>query len=305
MNLGNGAPAGVEPGPAAFEDRWILSRLQSAVEAAGELLQRFRTNEALRETYDFFWHSFCDWYLEIVKPRLQADADAADRARARETLATVLDQCLRLLHPVVPFLTEEIYQGLKETAVATGLRAAEAMESPALIRAAWPTARPELRDEDLEADMVMLQDVIRAVRNVRKEKGIPDRRPVSVVISAPDGRTDTVIAEHRDFLIRMGHLDSVEHGVSVAKPHHCITTVVGTIEVFLLLGDVIDIESERARLEKLRSGVERQVQSVESALHNADFLAKAPDHVVEQKREKAEELRARLTMIIQNLADLE
>ena len=146
---------------------------------------------------------------------------------------------------------------------------------------------------------------MRAVRNLRKDKNIPDRQPIAVAICTPDEPTDRVIETHQDFLRQMALLDGLEHGVRVAKPPHCATSVVGTIELFVKLEGLIDIEDERRRLDKQKAGVERRIEAAEAALHNADFLAKAPDEVVAQKREAAEGLREQLAKIIQNLADLD
>jgi len=303
MNLADGAAGSAEPGPAerAFEDRWILSRLQHAVESVTDCLDAFRTHEAAQTLYDFFWHEFCDWYLEIVKPRL----DGKDGAAARQTLVHVLDASLRLLHPFLPFVTEELWQHLKERAGEAGLPAAEAMDREALIVAAWPQSHPVDRDVETEDQMTLLQDVVRATRNVRKEKGIRDRAAVLVTLATPDAPTDALIERHLDFLLRMANLEGLTHGVQATKPPRCATSVVGTIELFLHLEGHIDIEAERTRLGKQQADVERRIEAAEAALHNTAFLSNAPDDVVQQKMGRAEELRAQLTKIIQNLADLE
>jgi valyl-tRNA synthetase len=152
--------------------------------------------------------------------------------------------------------------------------------------------------------MAMLQDVVRAVRNVRKSKGLADRTAVSVVINSPDGRTDAAVAAHQGFLRQMAVLEDLEHGVDIAKPTRCATAVVGTMEVFLRLEGLVDLAGERTRLEKQKSDLDRQIGALSVALHNSDFLAKAPDHVIAQKRQRAEELREQMTKVIQNLADL-
>jgi len=308
MSLGTegdaSADAQEQPGSPAFEDRWILSRLQATIEATTDHLEAFRPHDAALQIYDFFWHEVCDWYVEIVKPRLQADAPAADRAAAGETLVTVLDSSLRLLHPFAPFLTEELWQHLREAARTATPAAAERMSGPGLIRATWPQADPSRRDEAIEQDMALLQDIVRGVRNVRKEKGLADRRPVSVIISSPDTTTDDLVARHQDFLCQMAVIEKLEHGRHATKPDHCATTVVGTVELFLLLEGLVNMEDERARLEKQKADVEDHIAKVETVLHDPKFRANAPQHVVQQKADRSAQLRARLTKIIQNLADL-
>jgi valyl-tRNA synthetase len=303
MNLaGEAPPAGPQAGAPqpAFEDAWILSRLQAVTEGVTSLLEDLRLNDAAQMLYDFVWHEFCDWYVEIVKPRLQ-QGDAA----ARETLAAAFDRSLRLLHPFAPYLTEELWRSLKEQARAAGLQAARAMTAEALIIAPWPEGDPARHNEQAEAEMALLQEVIRAVRNVRKEKGIPDNRPLTVTVASPDEQTDRIVADRSAFLRQMAVLEGLDHAVRAAKPRRCATTVVGTVEAFIHLEGLVDVAAERARLEKQRTDAERRVTSVEAALLNNAFLANAPNDIVEQKRQRAEQLRAQLTKIIQNLADLD
>ncbi|MHC4789314.1 MAG: valine--tRNA ligase, partial [Planctomycetota bacterium] len=308
MNLSREAGGAIEAAQLAerlqFEDRWILSRLQATIEAVTEALEGFHDHEAAQALYDFVWHEFCDWYVEIVKPRLQEQGPTADGAVAHEVLASVLDRALRLLHPFVPFLTEELWQHLKAHAAEAHLAAAEVMDAEAIIVADWPTGNAAWRDDDLEEEMALLQDIVRAVRNVRKDKDVPDRQAITVTIATPDQQADAVIERHRRFLEQMAVLDRIEHGVQAAKPPHCGTTVVGTIEIFLHLEGLIDVEGERQRLQRQKADVERRIGAVDAALHNTAFLANAPQDVVQQKMGNAEDLRAQLTKIIQNLADL-
>jgi valyl-tRNA synthetase len=290
------------PGEDHFEDRWIRSRLQATIETATANLEAFRDHEAARSLYDFLWHDLCDWYLEIIKPRL---AHGANGARARETLALALDAALRLLHPYMPFVTEEIWQHLKLAVSHARLDAARTLTADALVSAQWPEGDPAWRDAEVEDDMALLQDIVRAVRNLRKEKGLPQRAPVPLTISCPDEQYDAVIGRHAGLLQQVAALASVDHRVNARKPPQCATTVVGTLEIFLPLEGLIDVEDERHRLGRLRADVERQIDSVDAVLHKADFLAKAPPEIVQQKMDRAEALRAKLTKIIQNLADLQ
>jgi len=304
LNLQHEAGAASAEPQLAFEDRWILSRLQAAVDATTQRLEQFRTNEAAQGLYEFFWHEFCDWYVEMAKPRLQGK-DAASARAARETLATVLDESLRLLHPFAPFLTEELWQHLKAAASRAGLKAADAMDAEALVVAPWPGGDPSRRDTTAEDEMAVLQGIVRGVRNVKKQKNVPDTRPVSLTISTPDPQMDEIIKRHLPLLKQLAVLDVARHEVRAPKPPRCATTVVGTIELFLELEGLVDIEAERRRLEKLKASVQARVKAVEKTLHNPAFRARAPHHVVQQRMDTAEDLRAQLTKIIQNLADLE
>jgi valyl-tRNA synthetase len=205
----------------------------------------------------------------------------------------------------MPFITEELWQHLKEESARAALPASEAMETEALVSASWPEYLPGERRPEVEENMDLLQEIVRAVRSLKKEKGLHDRTAVSVVISTPDEPTDRTIERHRGFLEQMAVLEEMEHGVRADKPPRCVTVVVGTIEVFVLLEGLIDLEAEQQRLKKQRADVERRIEAVEQTLHNSQFRSNAPDEVVQQKMDAAEELRAELSTIIQNLADLQ
>ncbi len=309
MNLAEGAEAELTARQIdearRFEDRWVLSRLQHTIQTMDGYLDAFRTHESAQAIYDFFWHDFCDWYLELIKTRLDSRNEPEDRTVARQTLATVLDQALRLLHPFAPFITEELWHHLCEALAESGLPAAEAMQAPGIIRASWPEYAAHWRREELDEEMALLQEIARAIRNIRKSKGLADRTQVSVVISSPDHDTDHIIGERERFLREMAVLDDLQHGVNATKPPRCATAVVGTIEVFVRLEGLIDIEHERERLEKQKIDVEDQIAGVDRTLNNPNFLANAPDEVVEQRRQRSEDLRAELETVIQNLADLQ
>jgi len=307
MNLdGSGAP----PQPARltqarrFEDRWILSRLAATTETVTEALENFKMNEAAQTIYDFFWHEFCDWYVEMAKPRLLPENDPDDAATARHTLATVLDHSLRLLHPFVPFMTEELWQKLRDNAAARALLWPDGNDEEALITARWPQAQPHLRDQTIEQQMALLQDMVRAARNIRKEKGIPGRKPMSVTISCPDRETAETFQSHWRLLARMATLNSVEAGTHLPRPPRCATSLVGTTELFVHLEGLLDIEEERKRLEKQKDEVLKYLASTRKKLENPDFLANAPKHVVQHQIDRQKELKERLQRLTQNLAEL-
>jgi valyl-tRNA synthetase len=309
MCLGEGEQARLSAdelaGARRFEDRWLLSRLAETTRSVNDHLEGFRCNEAARALYEFFWHELCDWYVEAVKSRLRDNADAKDRASAAETLAGALDQSLRLLHPFAPFLTEQIWQSLKESAAEAGLAAADSMTAEGLIVSRWPVPDDALRDPAVEEQMGLLQDLIRAVRHLRREKNILDKTPIRVVISCPDEKTDAVVAEHAELLKMMAVLERVDHGVEVGKPPHAATSVVGTTEVFVPLEGLIDLDKERARLDRQRQEVGERIAKIEKQLHNHDFLANAPEEVVQKRMDRAQELREQLQKVIQNLAELD
>jgi valyl-tRNA synthetase len=310
MNLGaggDGAPADPEQLRQArrFEDRWILSRLSATAAEVSEYLENFRASEAAQAVYDFFWHEFCDWYLEAAKLRIRDSEEALDRAVARETLARALDDSLRLLQPFAPFLSETLWQELKPAARKAGLVAAQRMQAEALIVAPWPEPEAALRDAQIEGQMRFLQDIVRAVRHLRKEKGIAESRPIKVALSCPDPETDRLVEEHAEFLRTMGVLEGLEHAVGLEKPARCAAILVGTTQVYMQLEGVVDLKQERERLEQQRRDAADYIQKLEQQLNNPDFLVNAPEEIVQRQMDKAQELREQLQKVEQHLAELQ
>ena len=288
-----------------FEDHWILSRLTATINDVNDYLEEFRTNEAAKSIYNFFWHEFCDWYLEEAKLRLRDSDDPAARASARETLAFVLDSSLRILHPFVPYLTEALWHQLKEAAEKGAPLTAERMNSDALIVADWPEIGREMRDEKLEEEMNFLQKIIGAARRLRKEKGVSENKPMRVVISCPNEKIDAVVEKRSDFLSKMALFENIDHGVEISKPPQSATSVVETTEVFFELKGLIDLDEEKERLLDQKEDVTDHISKIEEQLHNPDFLANAPEEVVQRQKNRAEELREKLEKVTQNLAELE
>ena len=304
MNLDE--PVGMSAEEAAehrrFEDRWILSRLSYAVDEVTRQLENFKVNHAAKTIYHFFWHEFCDWYVEMIKPRLDSD-DEADAAAARHTLAAALDQCLRMLHPISPFITEELWQKLKEVTENTPLLP-HLEDEEALIRARWDAKPENVRDEEVEDDMDLLQELISGIRNLKKEKRIQEDTPVTVSIScSEEGTTDTLRSRSR-LLRQMAALDGMEVGVDLERPTPSSTSVVRTSEVHMHLGDVIDVEEEIERLKDEKADVEDYLGIVRNKLDNPDFLANAPEDVVQKEMDKRDRLEGKLEKIEENLEEL-
>jgi len=299
MNLEGGAPC-VAADQLEFEDRWILSRRNRAVRAVSEGLRAFRFNDAAHAVYDFAWHDFCDWYLEIVKPRL---AGAESGGQARAVLALVLDSILRLLHPFMPFVTEELWQHLGEAVPARGV--GEGAELPEnIIVAHWPQVRPELDAPKLESDMESVQSIIRAVRNIRSKAGINARDPLEVLVASTEAATRDAIEANRSFVEHLGNISKLSVAESIPKPKHSAAEVVGRTEVFVPLEGLIDLGAERSRLEKKLGEVRSKLDGVRRKLGNESFTTKAPAEVVERERSKAADLEAQAEALERNLAEL-
>ncbi len=256
-------------------DRWILSRLSRAAAEVTEALERFRFSDAANAVYAFIWHELADWYLELVKPRLYGDAGEASQTAARATLAAVLDGALRLLHPMMPFITEAIWQRLPR----------QEGDPVSISVAAWPASRAEWEDVEVETRVAELQELIGAVRAIRAEYGVQPGTPVSLRIAgaSPELRDTLARAERalRDLArveqLVFGGADGVIGATAVLR---------GGTELFVPLAGVIDRDRERERLRTELERLRGQLRATEGKLANEKFTARAPAEVVEREREK-------------------
>jgi valyl-tRNA synthetase len=297
MNLGDGVvesygadgygAAGAAP---SIGDRWILSRLQGTIDETREALAAFRFNDAATTLYRFIWGEVCDWYLELSKPALYG-ADEAAKAAVRRTLVTVLDQTMRLLHPFMPFITEEIWQALP-------------IERPtaSICIAPYPTSTAALRDPDTEARIGELIEAVTAVRNIRSELGIAPGTPVTVRIAA-DGQGDRVRAIE-GLMKTLAKVSDVELLGAERPSGEPSAHVAGLGELFVPLRGAVDAGAVRERLEKDLGKVEKELKGAEAKLGRADFVDKAPADVVEKERVKAAGLRERRATLEKHLAVL-
>ncbi len=281
--------------PSSLPERWILSRLSATVADATRLMDTFQYGEAGRQIYDFFWNEFCDWYLEISKVALYR-GDAAAKACTRQTLIDVLDTSLRLLHPFIPFVTEEVWGYLKEAAggVATGWPAG-------LIVAPWPTAAA--RDEAAEGEMGLLMDMVRAIRNARAEYDVKAGQPIQATIVAAN--QVSLLQTQADILCTLARLDPGRLTVAThaEAPDKALTLVTGPVTTYLPLADLVDLDAERTRLRKELADAEAQIARSESLL-SGPFAQKAPAAVVQREHDKLAELGSRVDRLRSRLTDL-
>ncbi len=277
-------------------DRWILSRVSEATRAATRDLEGFRLHEVAEGLYHFFWGEICDWYLELVKGRLSADASPSSREAARTTLVTVLDRAFKLLHPVVPFVTAELWSRLP---VPEGEERAED-----LIVAPWPGAEAGWADPDAEGRMGLLQDLIVEVRRLRKEYGVPEGERIRIRVQSQDRAFVETVADEGaalERLARVGAVDGAERADGIGA--HAVLRN-GT-ELFVPLEGVIDLERERARLRDEIDRLRGQLEGARKKLSNENFVTRAPEEVVAREREKAESLQEQATKLQEKLSGLE
>ena len=295
-------PEGVEYG---FEDRWILSRLTETVERITGLLEEFTFNEITTTLYAFVWNEFCDWYLEMIKPRLRPEADADVRLFAQRCLAFTLDQILRLLHPIMPFVTEEIWHRLNSFLPARGLPGAEQVQAAeSIMIASWPEANPDLKDPESETEMAQFQKIVRGVRNIRRKLDLPERKQLDVLTKVTDQEKVEAMQSHIQLLQRLALVREVEIGTDIKKPETAASEVIDDIEVYVPL-TTEELEGEQKRLNAKLSQVLKQVDSIKQKLSNPNFVEKAPQQVVDRERARLTEFEEQYERLKRNVTDLD
>ena len=287
LRPGSGQECPPHPGGVAgfrtdtLEDRWILSRFNRAVADVNDALAAYRFHEAANRIYDFFWGEFCDWYLELVKPRLMFEegADTSAARRACANLVNLFDAALRLLHPVMPFITEEIWQAIYEGKAP--------FKSIAL--AGYPQADEKQFDLAAETEMAILQDLIVSVRNLRAELKVEPKVKVPVEIFAPEPAIRKMIEQNRGAIERLGNVEKISFVETslAAKPGARGTA---RFDVHVLYERKIDVAAEGDRLRKELEKIEKELGNNQKQLGNEQFLAKAPEKVVEGLRRRGQEL---------------
>ena len=283
-----------------LEDRWILSRLQAAVTTVHRLLSDYNPSAAIAALREFFWNEFCDWYLELVKPRFRPEADPAGAATARQVLAAVLDQSLRLLQPFVPFLTETLWTRLGELAPVRGIEAPFA-DAKLLVLARWPSGNPAWTDRAAEEQVKAVQQWCVAIRETRSRYQVVPKVRLECRIAA-DGEVATVLTAASALLANMAGLSSVTVAADAARTADSATVVVGGARAYL--PGVVDLDKERARLRQQADKLRGQIESLARKLSNEGFLAKAPADVVAKERAGLESMQAQLATLEQSLREL-
>jgi valyl-tRNA synthetase len=278
-----------------LEDRWILSRLASAVRESTRHLERFRLHDVADTLYHFFWGEFADWYLELVKSRLK-EGGGEGREAARSTLVAAFDGICRLMHPLIPFVTEELWGRLPWP---------EGQERPeALIVAPWPEVDPSRIDEDAERRMAELQELITQVRSLRKEYGVGEGQEVSLVLSGAPEAFGATVATQADALQRLARVATVESAASPGQGVGAHAVLGNGTEVFMPLEGVIDVAREIGRLDEEIGRLKQQVAAADKMLANQNFVERAPAEVVDREREKARSFREQVGKLEEKLAHL-
>ena len=272
----------------AIEDKWVLSKYNKLVKEVTDNLEHFEVGIAMSKVYDFVWDVFCDWYIELVKPRLYDDA-CESKKDAQNTLAYVLTGTLKLLHPFMPFITEEIYCALP-------------VEDESIVISQWPEYNEALCFAKEEADMEIICEAIKGIRNIRAEMNIPPSKKAALIVVTKNA--DLFGAGEAFFKKLAGASELI---VKAEKDEECANTVsvaVDGAELLMPTDQLIDKEKELARLTKEKENLESEIKRVEGKLSNQGFLAKAPAKLVEEEKAKGEKYKAMLETVLKSIEGL-
>ncbi len=291
MNLEDFTPETIDLNQAklSLADQWILTRLSEVAAETEQALSDYKFNDAAGALYAFTWHEFCDWYIELSKEDLYGD-DAERRQVAQSVLFTVLEQLLRLLHPIMPFITEEIWQVLPGERPTPSIMQATYMDE-----GAWPS------NPQGAAKMERVMEVIKGVRNIRGEMNVAPGKQVPAVFDCKSQAAVDMVAEGESYIRALAKLNDLSFGMAVEHPEKAATQVAGEVEILLPLADLINVDEEKKRLQKEISKVEKDVSMFSKKLENEAFLAKAPPEVLEKNRKKLQDAREKRAILQESL----
>lgn len=277
-------------GEKSVADKWILTRLNETIETVTKLADKYEFGEVGRALYNFIWDDFCDWYIEMAKLPLYGEDEAAKKT-TRSILAYVLDNTMRLLHPFMPFITEEIWQNLPHS-------------GESITTAGWPQVNLDFHDEKAANDMKLLVEMIRSVRNIRSEVNTPLSKKIKIFIKAKDETILQTLNNNTAYIERFCNPEELIIGIDISAPDKAMTAVVTGAELFLPLEGLINIEEELARLQKELDKWNQEVERVQKKLSNEKFISKAPQKVVDEERAKEKDYLEKQAAVSARISEL-
>lgn len=270
-------------------DTWLVSKFNDMVENVTHNLEKFELGEAAASVYEFIWSLYCDWYIELSKPRLYSKDNPRDRATAQYLLVNILRSAMELLHPFMPFVTEQIWKHLPH-------------EGQSIMVASWPQKMSFELNEKHNNYMTSMMEAIKAIRNMRAEMNVPLGKRSEVILAINDKELAEVISKHKNYFVTLAWAEKVTIlDENAIKPENAVTSVVGGIEVYLQLKDLIDADKERARIAKEQVSIEKEIARLEGKLNNQGFLAKAPADVVAKEKEKLADYQEKMTALLERI----
>ena len=290
MNLKDCKSPSINADALTLADTWIMSRIGVVADEISSHIDDYKFNDAASITYQFVWHEFCDWYLEMVKLELYSK-DQKRIEVAQSVMQTVLSGVLRLLHPFVPFITEEIWQRMPHT-------------EGSIMIAQFPQGTDFIYDEESIKEMDLIKEVITGVRNIRGEMNIPPKKDVKIIIDVKRKKEEEIFKNNLSYITNLAKVESVELVSDMEKPDSSATYVFSDIQVHVLLKGLINYDDERKRIYKGIKKIEKEMEMSKKKLENSDFLNQAPSHIVENVKEKVQHMSMKLEKLYQNLTIL-
>jgi valyl-tRNA synthetase len=298
MNAESQPPAGAGAKQYSLADRWIRSRLGKTIATVKTHFAQYRLDLAAKALYEFTWNEYCDWYLELSKPVLQADGDSAEKIATVATLTEVLESLLRCLHPMIPFITEEIWQ---RVAPITGI---DAGNSSIMVQA-FPDAEMFPVDEEAESELDWVRNFILGIRQIRGEMDIAPGKRLPVLLQDPSKEDRRLLTTHERYLVELGRLDEIEILAAGVEPPPAATALLGKMKILVPMAGLIDVEAEQQRLKKNRDRATDAMSRCENKLANKKFLANAPAEVVAREQAKLDALHEEIAQFDEQLARLD
>jgi valyl-tRNA synthetase len=277
-------------------DKWIYSRLQQVIANVTHYYEKLRLNDAAAALQEFIWNEFCAWYLELAKERIYDDSNREGQLTAKYILLDVLQNSMRLLHPIMPFITEEIFQVIKQYFP---------IAEDAIIVAKFPKADNKLIDKQTDADMQLIQEAISAIRNLRKQVNISPAVQVQTIIKVENNEQVALLNSYQNYFDKLAKTNDMQIAVQMQRPAKSIAAVVQNIEIYLPLSGVVDLEEEKNKLGKQQTQLEKELQKINGKLNNNKFLNNAPANIVTKEKAKQDEVETKLNKVKKILAGLE
>ena len=272
----------------SLADKWILTRLNATIKEVTEAIEAYRFNDAANSIYQFIWHELCDWYVELIKQDLKGENGNERKKTAEAVLLKVLQDCLKLLHPMMPFITEEVWDvlprdvevGSQESSASSGVRSI--MQTP------FPKAGEDY--PDAERNMIRIMDVIRAIRNIRSEMHISPAATIETICYTDDEQTRELLISHEGYIKGLAKVSHLKVSAPAERPENAATAIAANVEIFVPLKGLINFDEEEKRLAKDIEKIIKEVEAVQKKLSNRDFLDRAPKEVVTKDQARVEEL---------------
>ena len=290
MNIGDAEVGEIDIAKLDIADKWLLNRLNTIIREITANMDGFDLNLAAQKIYDFVWTEFCDWYIELAKPRMNGD-DEEQKANVRAILCRALTDSLKLLHPFMPFITEELYLNLPNS-------------EETIMRSAWPTAQAEWDFPEEAETMEEVMDLIRATRNIRAEMSVAPSRKLSMTLVTHGAKAEALEASI-PYIMKLAGAEHVAiQQDKTGIPENAVSAVAQAAEAFIPLSDLIDVDKERERLNKEAAKVRADIERSSGKLNNAGFVAKAPEKVIAEERKKlaaAEDMLGKLEARLEQL----